>query len=62
MKKFNLGLLTGVVGTLYALMVRRNLQTLKEYNEFMTDTFNSVPPSQRYGYEEDFPSDTRWEL
>jgi hypothetical protein len=62
MKKFLIGVGVGTLGTIYGYMVKANLKVISDYNQSMTNLFNSVPPEQRYGYDKDFSGDTRWEL
>lgn len=62
LRVFALGVLTGVLGSLYARGVYLNWQYYREYDQAMTDLFNSVPESQRFGYTKDFPKNTQWSL
>lgn len=62
MKSFLVGAVVGSAVTLYSRMVVNNTKAAREYDRQMTELFNAVPREQRYGYTEDFPASTKWQL
>lgn len=56
------GVIGGVMSYIYVKFAWNHWHNMAAYDEAMTDMFNSVPKSQRFGYTEDFPQGTKWEM
>lgn len=57
-----LGFVVGALFVWYLERVREYNEVMADWNGAMTDMFNMVPQSQRFGYTEDFPADQKWHL
>lgn len=57
-----LSAVTGAVVYHFILGEIEYQKALAEWDSAMTSMFNSVPKEQRYGFVDDFPEGTRWQL